>query len=73
METKKHIRTVVLIALCGMLGACSIHHSKDTPYDPDFPKQTLMDQIPNWDGEALRVCAGHLPKSQRKPHQTGRC
>ena len=72
MEDKKHIRTVVALALSLMLGACG-HYSMDTPYDPDFPKQTLFDQIPNNEGDALERCAGHLPQSERKPHQTGRC
>ena len=73
MEDKKHIRTVVLLVLCGMLGACG-HYSKDTPWDPRFDKgEQLFDQIPNNEGDALERCAGHLPQSERKPHQTGRC
>lgn len=48
--------------------------SKDTAYDPDFDKgETLFDQRPNPDGEAERVCAGHLPPEKRKSWQTGRC
>ena len=48
--------------------------SKDTAYDPDFNKgETLFDQRPNPEGEAERVCAGHLPPEKRKPWQTGRC
>ena len=42
--------------------------NKDTVYDPDFKKgETLFDQKPNPDGEAMRVCAGHLPPKDRKP------
>ena len=48
--------------------------NKDTAYDPDFNKgETLFDQRPNPEGEAERVCAGHLPPEKRKPWQTGRC
>ena len=48
--------------------------NKDTVYDPDFKKgETLFDQKPNPDGEAMRVCAGHLPPKDRKPWQSGRC
>lgn len=35
-----------------------IFHPTQTPWDPR-PGQSLMDQIPNWDGEAERVCCGH--------------
>jgi hypothetical protein len=73
MEDKKHKRTLGMLVVCAMLGACSIHGPMDTPYDPDFPKETLFDQIPNNEGDALARCAGHLPPSERQPHQTGRC
>ena len=75
MADKKHIRTVIAMVLSLMLGACGgIQYSKDRPYDPNFEQgETLFDQIPNWEGEALKVCAGHIPPSQRQPHQTGRC
>ena len=73
MEDKKHIRTVVLAISLLLLQACAGLYSKDTAYDPDFPRETLFDQIPNWEGEALSRCAGHIPPEQRKPWQTGRC
>ena len=74
MEDKKHIRTVGLVLAILLLQACGIHYSKDTPYDPNFAAgETLFDQIPNNEGEALNRCAGHIPPSERKPHQTGRC
>ena len=74
MEDKKHIRTVIAIALSLMLGACAYPYNKDRPYDPNFDRgESLFDQIPNWEGEARKVCAGHIPPQQRKPHQTGRC
>ena len=63
-------RTVVVIMLVLGLGACSTF---DTPYDPDFPREKLFDQIPNSEGEAVWRCGGHLPPEERQPHQTGRC
>jgi hypothetical protein len=76
VEDKKHIRTVIALALSLMLGACAgtKPYDKDRPYDPDIGKgETLFDQIPNWEGEALQKCAGHIPPEQRKPWQSGRC
>ena len=74
METKKHIRTLGTLVVCAMLGACSsVYGPMDRPYDPDFPKETLFDQIPNNEGDALTRCAGHIDPSKRQPHQTGRC
>lgn len=75
MEDKKHIRTVIALVVCGLvLQGCVGHMSKDTPYDPNFAQgETLFDQIPNNEGESINRCAGHLPVSERKPHQTGRC
>ena len=71
MADKKHIRTVGVLLLAVFMSACS---TLDRPYDPNFAQgETLFDQIPNWDGEALSRCAGHLPPEQRQPHQTGRC
>ena len=66
--------TMVVGIMLTVLAGCSIHGPMDRPYDPDPSRgETLFDQIPNWEGEARKVCAGHIPPSQRKPHQTGRC
>ena len=74
MADKKHIRTVGMAVVIMLLSACSIHGPMDRPYDPDFSKgESLFDQIPNNEGEALKRCAGHIPPSERKPWQTGRC
>ena len=71
MADKKHIRTVAMVLFSLFISACG---TLDAPYDPDFSKgETLFDQIPNNEGEALNRCAGHLPPEQRQPHQTGRC
>ena len=75
MEDKIRSWAVILAVGC-MLSACAATkpYDKDRPYDPDVHRgETLFDQIPNWEGESLRVCAGHLPPEQRQPHQTGRC
>ena len=73
MENKKHIRTVgVLLGLLVLQGC--VGYSKDTPYDPVITRgETLFDQIPNNEGDALTRCAGHLDPKDRKPWQTGRC
>ena len=69
MENKKHIRTVGIVLLALFMTACS---TLDTPYDPDFNRgETLFDQLPNWDGEALHRCGAmdvDLPQ-----HKTRRC
>ena len=70
MADKKHIRTLAVIMMAVMLSACS---SMDAPHDPQFPRHTLFDQIPNNEGGALTVCGGHLHPDQRLPHQSGRC
>ena len=58
----------LVLALCvGVLAGCSSIY----PAQPEGAQ--LFEQIPNWDGEALKVCAGHLPPEQRLPGQSGRC
>ena len=42
------------------------------PWDPPRQEQ-LMDQIPNWDGEAMRRCGGRLPPEQRTREMSDRC
>jgi hypothetical protein len=48
-----------------------IFHPTQAPWDPK-PGQTLFDQIPNTDGEALRICCGRNP-TKCLPHQSDRC
>lgn len=73
MANKIRSWAIVVVVGC-ILGGCAYPYNKDRPYDPNFDKgESLFDQIPNWEGEARKVCAGHLPPEQRKPHQTGRC
>jgi len=70
------MRTVIkLVALSLVLASsvgCSIlqQDRRDAPWDPKGSR-TLLDQIPNWDGGAGRVCCGHLRTCQA--HQTPRC
>jgi hypothetical protein len=67
------LRVVLLLLLCASAAGCSVlRDPRDAAWDPRGSR-ALMDQIPNWDDEALRVCAGHLPQNQRRPGQSGRC
>ena len=65
MEGKNMGRIVTAIVLCAMLGACAYPYNKDRPYDPNFTSEQLIDQIPNWEGEALRKRACGVPKQDR--------
>ena len=61
----KNCAAMLLIALAAVSSTgCATHDRRDAPWDPK-PGQTLIDQIPNWDGEAQRRCGGHLPESER--------
>ncbi len=65
------LRLLLYITLCASLAACSsVRDRRDAPWDPK-PGATLMDQIPNEDGGANRLCCGHLRSC--KAHQTPRC
>ena len=66
MEDKKR-SWAVMVAACVLLQACSIGiYNKDRPYDPNFEQgERLFDQIPNWEGEALRKRACGVPKQER--------
>ncbi len=44
---------------------------RDAPWDPKPGQGQLIDQIPNWDGNAAKICCGHLRSCER--HQTPRC
>jgi hypothetical protein len=60
------LRLVLLLAVVTQLAACSLlHDRRDTPWDPRGGRGIGMDQIANWDGEANRVCGGHLPPEER--------
>lgn len=56
---------LLLIALAANLAAgCSVlQDPRDRPWDPKGGR-ALFEQIPAWDGAALRQCGGHLPVDQ---------
>ena len=54
---------IVFAAVISTQG-CATHDRRDAPWDPRGGA-SLLDQIPNWDGEAQRRCGGHLPESER--------
>jgi hypothetical protein len=60
-------RLVILLVLSTQLAACSIlGDRRDAPWDPKVGRGIGMDQIPNWSGEANKVCGGHLPPEERR-------
>ena len=64
MEDKK--RSWAVIILVGLILSGCVGYPKDTPYDPNFEQgERLFDQIPNWEGEALRKRACSVPKQER--------
>jgi len=69
------LRVLLLLTVCAsMLAAtgCAVQRrdARDAPWDPK-PGQTMMDQIPNWEGGANKVCCGHLRSCG--PNQSPRC
>lgn len=73
------MKLIVVLASIALLTGCStgarnalFGDPRDRPYDPDYNNgQQLFEQIPNMDGEANRVCCGHLRSCQ--PWQSPRC
>lgn len=61
----KALLKLLLTSLLVCASGCALR-PLDAPWDPD-PRsgRSLMDQIPNWDGEAERRCGGHLTKQER--------
>jgi len=57
-------RWAVIAVMLALLVGCA-GFPKDTPYDPNFTSEQLIDQIPNWEGEALRKRACAMPKAER--------
>jgi hypothetical protein len=70
MRTLHSICTVLLAA--SLAAGCATHDRRDSAWDP-VGHRALIDQLPNWDGKARKICGGHLPPEQRRPGQTGRC
>lgn len=61
---------LVLVTGCSTVIEQAGRDPRDAPWDPRDGSQ-LFEQIPNWDGNAARVCCGHLRVCE--PHQTPRC
>lgn len=68
------MKLLVLALVAAQLTGCAalFGDPRDRPYDPNYAKgEQLFDQIPNTEGEANRVCCGHLRSCQ--PWQSPRC
>ncbi len=63
---------LLLLALCANLAACAAYTQDRTtaPWDPRG-SASLIDQMPNWEGGAGKICCGHLRSC--KEGQTPRC
>ena len=59
-----------------LLAACShIRDYRDAAWDPRMELgESLIDQIPNWEGEAARRCGGQVdPEVARRESRSPRC
>lgn len=64
----KLIAVIIALSLTG----CAVVDRRDAPWDPPAGSgRSLLDQLPNWDDEADKVCCGS--KRVCKPHQSPRC
>jgi outer membrane biogenesis lipoprotein LolB len=75
--TTKNLRLLLLAALvtaCSLTATgCATHDRRDAAWDPRGHRQ-LMDQIPNWDGAAMKICGGqYSPEDQRRLNLNPRC
>lgn len=64
------LRVLLVVLLAASATGCAGWDRRDAPWDPK-PGHALMDQIPNEEGGANRVCCGHLRVC--KPYQSPRC
>jgi hypothetical protein len=72
MKISHSICSVLLLASTVAATGCATHDRRDTAYDPDLRRgQSLIDQIPNWEGAAAKICCGHLRSCA--PGQSPRC
>jgi transposase len=59
-------RLLILLVLCTQFTACTIiGDRRDAPWDPKVGRGIGLDQIQNWEGEANKICGGHLPPNER--------
>jgi len=49
------MKLMIALAAAVLLSGCATRDLRDRSYDPKNGQQ-LFDQMPNWDGEARRVC-----------------
>ena len=67
------LRTVLVVAAVAssiLATGCAAYDRRDAAWDPKGSR-TLLDQIPNEDGAAIKRCCGHLRTCAA--HQTPRC
>ena len=65
--TRSRMLRLIALLLVTQLAACSLlGDRRDAPWDPKVGRGIGMDQIQNWEGEANKVCGGHLPPEERK-------
>ena len=64
---------LAVLAAVSLVGCGAIRDRRDAPWDPKHPSQ-MLEQIPNWDGEANRRCGGHLTAEEAiKQGRSQRC
>ena len=63
----------VCAAVCAVAGCSSTvaRDRRDAPWDG--PVESRFDQIPAWEGAALRRCGGQVHPDKRTAHMTDRC
>ncbi len=65
--TRSGMPRLIALLLATQLAACSLlGDRRDAPWDPKVGRGIGMDQIQNWEGEANKICGGHLPPNERK-------
>ena len=64
---------VLLLALAANLVGCASYDPTQRPWDPKQGR-ALFEQIPAWDGAALRQCGGHMaPEQAQREGRSMRC
>ena len=64
---------LAVLVTVSLVGCGAIRDRRDAPWDPKHPSQ-MLEQIPNWDGEANRRCGGHLTAEEaRRQGRSQRC
>lgn len=72
-------RPAVILVLILLQGCATVREEfgrdpRDAPWDPKPGQGYLIDQIPNWDSEALKRCGGRLgPEEATRRGLSTRC